>query len=780
MVSGFLAVALAIVAAPALAQTPEGVSPGAVDRIVEVEGRCPSFYWSGVPGAMAYELVVYRLPEKSAASDAATIELSRSDEVLYARLPGGATAWQPELDQSLEPGATYVWFVRAIANADTGEVSEWSAGRYFEVAAAPSAREVERALQVLGRWQAANGDGALTPSSAAAPAVAAAPAAAAAAVADSGAGAGASGPKSVPTATAAIRGSSPDTTGETYGVVGISASPDGAGVAAANTAGGPDLVLDGSLDGVSDAHLSEQGIDRPSGSAQTFSFSNTGGGGMVLDVEGVEVTTTDSDLDADKLLSGTVPDGRLTGSYSQTLNLSNPANEFTGGGAGLTGVDADTLDGIDGAAYATDAYTLALMSLHRGSADHDGRYYTETELNTSGAGGHVHWNNLTAVPAGFADGVDNDTTYSVGPGLIVDNGQILIDPDAFSTRLTYVDGVGSVGDYNSVAIGADGFGLISYFDATGRHLKVAHCNDVICSEATLTTLDTANDVGKDSSIAIGTDGLGLISYFDESNGYLKVAHCTDVPCSSATISILDSGGYVGSYTSIAIGADGRGLVSYYNSDAMNLKVAHCNDVACTSATTPTLDSTGNVGQYTSIAIGADGLALISYYDVTNGYLKIAHCNDASCTSATNQILDNAGNTGRWSSIAIGADGLGLVSYHNGSANLAVAHCDNVVCSSASITKFGVITDVDGRSTSIAIGSDGLGLISSFNFSVYEFMITHCRNPECSSSDTASLGVGGGVSSRSSVAIGIDGLGLIACYDADRGDLAVVHLGIGVP
>lgn len=33
--------------------------------------------------------------------------------------------------------------------------------------------------------------------------------------------------------------------------------------------------------------------------------------------------------------------------------------------------------------------------------NHDDRYYTETELNTSGAGGQVHWGNITNSPTGF-------------------------------------------------------------------------------------------------------------------------------------------------------------------------------------------------------------------------------------------------------------------------------------------------------------------------------------------------------------------------------------------
>ncbi len=110
-VSGFLTVVIAFGLAPVFAQTPEGVSPGAVDRIAEVEGRCPTFIWGGVSEALAYELVVYRLPVEQQASDTGQLDLSASDEVLYSRVPGGATAWQPELADGLDPGGTYVWFV---------------------------------------------------------------------------------------------------------------------------------------------------------------------------------------------------------------------------------------------------------------------------------------------------------------------------------------------------------------------------------------------------------------------------------------------------------------------------------------------------------------------------------------------------------------------------------------------------------------------------------------------------------------------------------------------
>ncbi len=425
-----LTISAATCFAPALAQTPEGVSPGAVDRIDGVEGRCPTFIWGGVPEAQAYELVVYRLPAEPQGSNEAEIDVSRSDEVLYAKVPGGATAWQPKLADGLDPGGSYVWFVRAVLREENDEIIEagdWSAGRFFSIPARPSGEQVRQALEVLQRWEAANGDGRLTPSSAAATAAAPASVAAPDSGSGTGTGTGSSRPKSVPTATAAIKGTIPDATGETYGVVGISNSPDGAGVAAANAAGGADLVLDGSLDGFADARLTEQGIDRPSPGARTFSLSNSIGGTLNLSVAG-EVS----------------------------------AVSLAGDGAGLTGVDADSLGGINGADYATDAEAAGLVAVHAASADHDGRYFTETELSTSGTAGAVHWDNLGGVPAGFADGVDNETTYTVGPGIIIDGGEIRIDRRLFHTQTSTLDSGGDVGWYTSIAIGADGLGLISY------------------------------------------------------------------------------------------------------------------------------------------------------------------------------------------------------------------------------------------------------------------------------------------------------------------------------
>jgi len=316
----FLTVTLVVVV-PAFAQIPDGVSPRAADRTALIQGRCPTFIWDSVPGAAFHELVGYRLPDDSDMADPAAVDLADADQVLYAKVSGSAPAWEPELAECLTPGGNYVWFVRAVYLEEEGEVAEageWSYGKYFSISSMPSAREVEEALRVLRRHSGHQVESeALTAERA--DTFSAAP--------SRRIDVPQQAPKSVTSAKAAIKKTVPDATGETYGVVGISNSPNGAGVAAANTNGGADLVIDGSEDGQPDAVITQAGIDRASSTEQWFSLINSDTGVLSLNVEGTIV----------------------------------------GNGSGLTAVDAETLDGTDGAAFATDAE----LATHAASALHD-------------------------------------------------------------------------------------------------------------------------------------------------------------------------------------------------------------------------------------------------------------------------------------------------------------------------------------------------------------------------------------------------------------------------
>jgi hypothetical protein len=103
---------------------------------------------------------------------------------------------------------------------------------------------------------------------------------------------------------------------------------------------------------------------------------------------------------------------------------------------------------------------------------------------------------------------------------------------AGTSTLSTVDSAGDVGYYASIAIGADALPVMAYYDATNSELKVAKCVNAACSggTSTLSTVDPAGFVGEFPSIAIGADGLPVIAYRDLTNADLKAAKCANVFC----------------------------------------------------------------------------------------------------------------------------------------------------------------------------------------------------------------------------------------------------------
>jgi hypothetical protein len=151
-----------------------------------------------------------------------------------------------------------------------------------------------------------------------------------------------------------------------------------------------------------------------------------------------------------------------------------------------------------------------------------------------------------------------------------------------AATLSTLDATGNVGSQSSIITGPDGFGLIAYLDVTNSRLKVAHCTNVTCSSATLSTLDSTGSasagVATSTATAIGPDGFGLISYYDAANQQVKLAHCSNAACTSATFSTVDFTTSDG--TSLVLGSDGLPLVVYATQTAF--KAAHCaNGVSCT-------------------------------------------------------------------------------------------------------------------------------------------------------------------------------------------------------
>jgi hypothetical protein len=447
------------------------------------------------------------------------------------------------------------------------------------------------------------------------------------------------------------------------------------------------------------------------------------------------------------------------------------------------------------------------------------------------------WSGVTGKPAGFADGIDDDSggtvtsivtgtgltggpistagVISVAPGGI---GLVQIDTSQVQARVSgtcplgsYLRGINpdgsavctglpnphtvtvgddpstnSVGTWSSIAIGTDGLPVISYQDSTAGALKVLKCGNRACSAGnTVSTADDPpNSVGAFTSIAVPATGLPLVTYFDATAATLKLMRCTNASCSAGIPSTIDDppANAVGNYSSIAIPADGRPVISYADGSAGTLKVLKCGDATCIAGNVATTvdDPVNFVGTYTSIAIGADGLPVVSYTDITAAALKVLKCGNAACTAGNvaTTVDDPANSVGEYTSIAVGADGLPVVSYRDTTAGrLKVAKCGNAACSAGN-TITAVTTAPTGEYTSIAIGADGVPVISHRG-SGGSLAVTRCGNGACSAGNVTSIlddPTGLSVGITTSIAIGADGLPIVSHGDSTGGTLRIAKCG----
>ena len=375
------------------------------------------------------------------------------------------------------------------------------------------------------------------------------------------------------------------------------------------------------------------------------------------------------------------PDGTSMNTAPYRTTLSGPGGATIVDSAGGAGEYSSLVIGADGLGLVS-YYGNGLKVLHCG--------------NPACSGG----NSTRVVDASTTSGISTSIAIGAdGLGLIwygeSSNGTLRVAhcKDTACNEF-YTNNTTITGSDPAVTIGTDGLGLVSFYDHSAADLRLLHCDHVTCFDRTgpyaPITLDSAGSVGRFSSITIGADGLGLISYFDSTNARVKALHCGNTNCDSGnTITILDTTGQPGSDTSITIGSDGLGLISYYDVANGDLKVLHCGNLVCNSGNSvATVDDPGDVGSNSSIAIGADGLAMISYYDASNQNLKALHCGNSICSSGNISItLDidyrfiGLANAGFYTSITLGADGLMLISYYEKAhADLKVFHCANVTCS----------------------------------------------------------------------------------------------------
>jgi hypothetical protein len=318
--------------------------------------------------------------------------------------------------------------------------------------------------------------------------------------------------------------------------------------------------------------------------------------------------------------------------------------------------------------------------------------------------------------------------------------------------------------YSSIAIGTDGFPVISYRDSA-NYLRVAKCVDVACSAPATVTVENS-ETATYISIAIGTDGYPVISYRNAA-GNLTVAKCSDAACVNApTITALNA--VQSLYTSIAIGTDGYPIISYQGTSG-RLDVAKCIDAACTG--TPIITTLNAVtSSSTSIQIGTDGFPVISFLAASNR-VNVAKCIDAACTGTPIITTLNAVASDE-ASLQIGADGLPVVSYSGASGYLNIAKCVNPDCTGTpTIT---AQNSVDSRYISHTIGTDGFPVISYYGASGY-LNIAKCQNADCTGTPIITV-ANAIISSFTSTAIGADGFPIVSYRGTASGYLHVTKCG----
>lgn len=362
-------------------------------------------------------------------------------------------------------------------------------------------------------------------------------------------------------------------------------------------------------------------------------------------------------------------------------------------------------------------------------------------------------------------------------------------PNTFVTLDTEL-GSGGTGSYCSVAIGDNGFPLISYRDNIATALKVAACSDVACSlpGITISVVDGATtNAGGSASIAIGADGLPVIGYQEQQATPvgIKMAKCDDAACSEGneTITMVVNPTAI-SDMDLAVGYDTFPVIAFALAGTLN--VVKCNDAACQGAdeTVTTIDDLGSQNTlWLSLAIGSDHFPVISYYDSAAESLKVAKCNDQACAGGDEAIVtvvDPDSGTNWGTSIAVGSDGFPVISYGSyPNLDLKVAKCGDLYCNPAGVT-ISTVDDSGGAlalQTSIAIGVDGFPVISYQDSDDWTLKVAKCNDLACSGGDEVVKSLGTGAR-HTSIAVGTDGLPVISYCNASSNNFALsfVHCG----
>jgi len=137
------------------AENPESISPGNALKPTVIDQICPTFSWAQVPGAAFYKIAVFEMTEMYEGMSYYENQAGLSSPVMIKEFPGTASSWTPSLEEALQNGRRYVWFVQS---QDAYGSSTWSAGKKFAVRASLGLTEIREKVKEQLEAQGIKGD----------------------------------------------------------------------------------------------------------------------------------------------------------------------------------------------------------------------------------------------------------------------------------------------------------------------------------------------------------------------------------------------------------------------------------------------------------------------------------------------------------------------------------------------------------------------------------------------------------------------------------------------
>ncbi len=111
-----------------LGSAPVAISPGSGSEVSIITQECPTFSWSGVEGAVSYNIALFEMHTSRVSTYEEMKETARP--VISKEIGAPSLSWTPSLEHGLESGKRYVWYVGGMDSKGEGS---WSEGKAFEV-----------------------------------------------------------------------------------------------------------------------------------------------------------------------------------------------------------------------------------------------------------------------------------------------------------------------------------------------------------------------------------------------------------------------------------------------------------------------------------------------------------------------------------------------------------------------------------------------------------------------------------------------------------------------